>query len=145
VRAVESDHQAALVANVDGVRGVSVQGLAQPWFVPTVRTVAADLAARADFDLDFISDLRMAVDEACAALVRLADPDKRLRCSFQLAADWMSAEVSVVPRERGAQVSTTGFGWRVLQSLVDEASVPTGDEDASQWVGIRLVKKQSAG
>jgi len=133
------------VADVDRVRGVSVQGLAQPWIVPTVRTLAADLAARADFDLDFISDLRMAVDEVCAALVRLADPDKRLRCSFQLAADWMSAEVSVVPRESGAQVSTTGFGWRVLQSLVDEVSVSTGDEDATQWVGIRLVKKQSSG
>jgi len=42
-------------------------------------------------------------------------------------------------------VSTTGFGWRVLQSLVDEVSVSTGDEDATQWVGIRLVKKQSSG
>jgi hypothetical protein len=43
-------------------------------------------------------------------------------------------------------VSTTGFGWRVLQSLVDEASVHTADdEDATELVGIRLLNKQSAG
>lgn len=143
---MEPDRQAEVVGKAEQVRGVDVQGLAQPWFVPTVRTVAADLAARADFDLDFIADLRMAVDEACAALVRLADPDKPLRCSFLLAADWISVEVTVVARERGARVSTTGFGWRVLQSLVDEASVHTADdEDATELVGIRLLNKQSAG
>ena len=35
----------------------------------TVRTVAADLAARAEFTLDAVADLRLAVDEACAGLV----------------------------------------------------------------------------
>ncbi|PZS33659.1 MAG: hypothetical protein DLM61_04825, partial [Pseudonocardiales bacterium] len=39
--------------------------------IPTVRTVASDLAGRADLDLDAIDDLRMAVDEACTTLVRL--------------------------------------------------------------------------
>ena len=42
--------------------------------IPTIRAVASDLAARADFDLDAISDLRMAVDEACATLVNVAAP-----------------------------------------------------------------------
>jgi serine/threonine-protein kinase RsbW len=42
-----------------------------PSLVATVRTVAADLAGRADFDLDAIADLRMAVDESCAALLVL--------------------------------------------------------------------------
>ena len=40
---------------------VEVRVHADPALIPSVRAVAADLAARADFDLDAVSDLRMAV------------------------------------------------------------------------------------
>ncbi|MCA1837146.1 MAG: anti-sigma factor, partial [Actinobacteria bacterium] len=40
--------------------------------IPVIRVVAADLAARADFEGDSVDDLRMAVDDACAMLVRIA-------------------------------------------------------------------------
>ena len=40
--------------------------------VPLLRSVAADVAIRNDFDLDAIEDLRMAVDEAAALLVGCA-------------------------------------------------------------------------
>jgi len=142
---VESDHRDEPAGDVEHARRVSVQGSAQPWLVPTVRTIAADLAGRADFDLDFISDLRMAVDEACAVLVGVADADEGLHCSIVVARDWISVDVSVVPGERGARVRTNGFGWRVLQSLVDEVSVHSGNDDAKEWLGIRLLKKQTAG
>jgi len=87
----------------------------------------------------------MAVDEACAVLVGVADADEGLHCSIVVARDWISVDVSVVPGERGARVRTNGFGWRVLQSLVDEVSVHSGNDDAKEWLGIRLLKKQTAG
>ena len=61
---------------------VEVRVHADPALIPSVRAVAADLAARADFDLDAVSDLRMAVDEACSALVPLAREGGQLRCGF---------------------------------------------------------------
>src|SRR2546423_5399007 len=66
--------------------------------IPTIRVVAADLAGRADFDLDSIADLRMAIDDACAVLVRLAAPGATLRCRLTV---WperieMAAEVDQV-------------------------------------------------
>ena len=47
---------------LDGVSTVEVRTTASAALIPTIRAVASDLAARADFDLDAISDLRMAVD-----------------------------------------------------------------------------------
>src|ERR1700754_4413979 len=59
---------------------VEIRISARPVLIPTVRAVASDLAGRADFDLDAISDLRMAVDEACATLVALSPDDGLLCC-----------------------------------------------------------------
>src|SRR3954465_1224836 len=72
---------------LDGMSTVEVRTAASAALIPTIRAVASDLAARADFDLDAISDLRMAVDEACAALVDVAAPDSGLRCRFRIADD----------------------------------------------------------
>jgi serine/threonine-protein kinase RsbW len=51
----------------DGVR-VSVPARAE--FLHVVRTVVASVAARHDLTIDAIEDLRIAVDEACAQLLR---------------------------------------------------------------------------
>ena len=68
--------------SLDGMSTVEVRTSATAALIPTIRAVASDLAARADFDLDAISDLRMAVDEACATLVDAADPTSVLQCRF---------------------------------------------------------------
>jgi serine/threonine-protein kinase RsbW len=122
---------------------VCVQGLAQPWLVPTVRVVAADLAARADFDLDAIADVRMAVDEACVTLLRLSEPSQPLWCSFLVWPDRIEIDVRALLRDGNARVDTRGFGWHVLQSLVDEVSTYAGTR--GQELAIRLVKRQPNG
>ena len=125
---------------------------ARATLIPTVRTVAADLAARADLDLDAIDDLRMAVDEACTTLVRLTTEDESLLCVFTLVRDGIEFSVRTRAAWAGAQVSTESFGWRVLQTLTDDVRVldgPAGpaDEDAVSRddehgsVGIALLKR----
>jgi serine/threonine-protein kinase RsbW len=84
-----------------------------------MRTVAADLAARAEFTLDAVADLRMAVDEACSSLVALARPDTRLTCSFIVHEEHISVTASV--KTTGAErLATDSFGWRVLTTLADD-------------------------
>jgi serine/threonine-protein kinase RsbW len=61
-----SDLDSLSAPDLDGASSVEVRTSASASLIPTIRAVASDLAARADFDLDAISDLRMAVDEAGA-------------------------------------------------------------------------------
>lgn len=103
-----------------------------------VRVVAADLAARVDFDLDAVSDLRMAVDEACATLAMLASPHARLRCELQVDTNRIIVVVRV-PAAGAATISTDTFGWRVLATLTDEVEV-LDEGNSPRSLGIRLVK-----
>jgi serine/threonine-protein kinase RsbW len=120
---------------------VEIRISARPALIPTVRAVASDVAGRADFDLDAISDLRMAVDEACTTLVEMADPDSTLNCLFQLDPDRIQVTVSIASAVPGAQVRTDSFGWRVLQTLADEVS--TDQEGRAGALSVTLVKRAS--
>ena len=111
--------------------------------IPTIRAVASDLAARADFDLDAISDLRMAVDEACATLVDVAAPSSVLRCTFLVRPERIEVHAEVQAGRADDVVSTDTFGWRVLQTLADDVTVhhsPASDGNGPT-VGIRLDKR----
>lgn len=132
---------------------IEVRIAAAPSQLPAVRVLAGDLATRLDFDLDAVSDLRMAVDEACATLVALAAPGARLSCRF----DTLPTELRVVaevPSLSSEPPRTDTFGWQVLKTLADtvDAEVrPFTDPDGSKPDGtpqhvvrIRLVKRRPA-
>ena len=130
---------------LDGMSTVEVRTSATASLIPTIRAVASDLAARADFDLDAISDLRMAVDEACAALVDAADPTSPLTCRFHVRPERIRVHAEVRSAKPDTVLSTDTFGWRVLQTLADEVEVlhepAAGGQPAT--VGIRLDKSAS--
>jgi serine/threonine-protein kinase RsbW len=137
-----SDLDSPSATGLDGASSVEVRTSASAALIPTIRAVASDLAARADFDLDAISDLRMAVDEACATLVDLAAPSATLLCTFRVRMDTIEVHAQVEAGQAGAQVSTDTFGWRVLQTLADDVSVQHGGgrDGAGPTVGIKLAK-----
>ena len=130
---------------------VEVRFSPDPVLVATVRAVVSDVAGRADFDVDAIADLRMAVDEACAELIALADPATTLSCRITLECDHIGVRVSARAARPGARVDTAGFGWRVLCTLVDELRTDPGGEhnrdgapDHRDELVIWLVKKASS-
>ncbi len=114
--------------------------------IPTIRTVAADLAARADFDLDSIDDLRMAVDDVCAMLVRIAVLNATLSCSFTVRAERIELAAEVDVDALTGPLPTTSFGWRVLESLTNEVSVQylPGVQGQGGKVCITLAKDAAA-
>ncbi|MDQ3765244.1 MAG: ATP-binding protein, partial [Actinomycetota bacterium] len=79
------------------VLSIEVHTAASTVVIPVIRAVAADLAARAGFELDSVDDLRMAVDDACAMLVRIAAKGAMLCCRFTVRSEWIEvvAEVDV--------------------------------------------------
>src|SRR5215467_6653878 len=65
-------------------------------YLSVLRTATAGLAARLDFTLDEIEDLRIAVDEACGMLLAQAAPGADLECDFTLGPDRISIAVSAL-------------------------------------------------
>lgn len=114
--------------------------LADPAWLPSLRVVAAELATRADFDLDAVSDLRMAVDEACAGLMRAARPNAVLVCQFAVEPDRITVTATITVT--GEAVSRDSFGWRILTTLTDEVEVlgPDGPHGERPTMGLRLRK-----
>ncbi len=97
-------------------------------YVAVPRSVVGNLAARNDFTLDAIDDLRIAVDEACALLLPEA-ADGVLDCVFEIDPPQLTVRASaVVPN--GWTPDTDSFGWTVLTALVESATAET--------VGARL-------
>ena len=101
--------------------------------LPAVRAMAGDLAMRMDYDLDAVEDLRLAVDEACATLATVAAGDEPLTVVFETTRAGLHID-AWVPTADGTDVPRDGFGWAVLQTLVDavdgrrstQAEVPGG-------------------
>ena len=85
-------------------------------YLSVLRTATAGLAARLDFTLDEIEDLRIAVDEACAMLLSQAIPGTNLECAFDLGAEEMTITVSVTAAEPQIPARDT-FAWTVLSAL----------------------------
>jgi len=112
-----------------GADQVTVRMPADGAYLSVLRTATAGLAARLDFTLDDIEDLRIAVDEACAMLLSQAIPGSSLECSFCLSPDDMTITVSV-PSLNPRPPSGDTFAWTVLSALAGtvEARVGPGDK-----------------
>ena len=97
-------------------------------YLSVLRTATAGLAARLDFTLDEIEDLRIAVDEACAMLLGQAIPGADLTCAFALEEGAMTIAVSVPCLSPRAPASDT-FAWTVLCALAGEVEARVDDGD----------------
>ena len=107
-------------------------------YLSVLRTATAGLAARLDFTLDEIEDLRIAVDEACAMLLAQAIPGTSLECRFDLGADQMTITVSVVAAQPRTPARDT-FAWTVLSALAGTVDSRLGPDDR---VAIVLQKRR---
>ncbi|HET7408413.1 MAG TPA: anti-sigma regulatory factor [Mycobacteriales bacterium] len=132
----------ATAHGVDARDVVSIRLPAAGAYLSVLRTATAGLAARLDFTLDEIEDLRIAVDEACAMLLSQAVAGADIECDFELDGDSMRVSVSVLTSD-GTEPSRDTFAWTVLSALAGEVD---SSADVDKRVTIRLVKRrQEAG
>ena len=120
---------------------VEVRVAAEATQLAVLRAVIGDLAMRADFDVDSIADLRLAVDEACSSLVRVAAPSASLLCRFEPGDDHIGVTAEVLSTDTSAPRKDT-FSWRVLTALTDtvHTSVEPTETDDTHVVRIDLAK-----
>jgi serine/threonine-protein kinase RsbW len=108
-------------------------------YLAVLRTATAGLAARLNFTLDEIEDLRIAVDEACAMLLPHSIVGAQLSCRFRLTAETLEVTVTIATAD-GQLPQKDTFSWTVLTALAGD--VETGsNEEREVW--IRLRKRRS--
>lgn len=123
---------------------VTVRMPAEGAYLSVLRTATAGLAARLDFTLDEIEDLRIAVDEACAMLLSQAIPGTNLECAFDLGAEDMTITVSVTAAEPEVPARDT-FAWTVLSALAGTVDSRLGDDDQVSIVLCKHRENVTAG
>ena len=107
---------------------VQVKMPAESAYLSVLRTAAAGLAARLDFTLDEIEDLRIAIDEACAMLLSQAIPGT----------DQVKITVSVTAAQARMPARDT-FAWTVLSALAGSVDSKVGPDER---VSIVLAKRR---
>jgi serine/threonine-protein kinase RsbW len=101
--------------------------------------MAADMAMRADFDLDAISDLRLAVEEACATVLANADEHRELVC--RLLVSRTQIEVSAqVTLPNGKEPAVGPLSLRILRTLSDSVDYWTSSNERDRLFHVQLVK-----
>ena len=100
-----------------------------------IRALVTALGTLEDLDLDAIADLRLALDEACTALIRSAAGDSRLT-------------VTVQPREHDLWISVSAptvddnvlrpgtFSWHVISSLTEDVETFRDGAEAGGANGV---------
>jgi len=108
-------------------------------YLAVLRTATAGLAARLQFTLDEIEDLRIAVDEACAILLSVAPADTEVTSQFEVTDSALSIDVSVPVSGHATLPGGNSFSWQVLTALAGEVSAYTDNGRAA----IRLTKRRN--
>ena len=120
---------------------VTIRMPAEGAYLSVLRTATAGLAARLDFTLDEIEDLRIAVDEACGMLLAQAAPGADLECDFTLGEDRMSIAVSTIAAHPRPPARDT-FAWTVLAALAGSVDAWVGPGDRVT-VMLRKIRESS--
>jgi serine/threonine-protein kinase RsbW len=127
-------------ARPEGRDVVELRVPAEPAYLAVLRTATAGLAARLDFTLDEIEDLRIAVDEACAILMPDVVAGEPLDCVFTLDGDVLDVNISA-PTLGDHRPEQGSFGWTVLEALA--GTVESGTVDGRAY--LRLRKQRQTG
>ncbi|MBB5917287.1 serine/threonine-protein kinase RsbW [Nocardia transvalensis] len=96
-----------------------------------LRALAETVALIADFALDEVTDIRVALDEIATALIAAAVPGSELDCDFGYDDGAMTVRVAAVADVEDA-LDEDGFGWHVLRTITRTLEARTEAFDAAR-------------
>ncbi len=97
---------------------IGVRVPARPEQLTMLRALAETIGHIADFAIDEVADIRLALDEVATALVLDAVPGSELDCEMDYGQDRMCVRVRGLTRSKDA-VAQSGFGWHIVRTLTD--------------------------
>ena len=104
-----------------------------------LRTVVSGIAARRDYTLEQVDDLRMAVEEAAVQLLRHGNGSP-LVLHATIEEDELAIELSTKTASAETVFDPSSFSWMILQALTDHLSTAVEGNAAS----LHLVKYRRA-
>ncbi|EHY90854.1 ATP-binding protein [Saccharomonospora azurea] len=121
---------------------------ADPRHLAAVRLLAQGVAQREGFGPDEVTDIVLAVDEACASLIRASVPGALLTCRLSVTFGTLRAEVFATTVSGGVP-SSQSLGWRVLGTVTDSVSAwryeTDPHRDSDRVVHIDFAKQGARG
>ncbi|WP_232681465.1 anti-sigma factor [Nocardioides sp. R-C-SC26] len=111
-------------------------------YASVLRTTSAALAARIDFTIDDIEDLRIVVSEASSLVLDYADPESDLHCAYALAPGSMTLTLTVATEDNPVP-DLDNFAWQVLSALAESADLLDGEGTFA--VRVSMVTSASTG
>ena len=126
-------------------RSVELRVAAELENLAILRTLVAAVGTFEDLDFDSVSDLRLAVDEACTRLIRSAVPDSTLLLVVDPRDDAVVIEASTTCNSPDI-LAPGSFSWHVLSSLTDEVRTfqdGQGPQDG-QVFGISMTTRRAS-
>lgn len=105
--------------------------------VTLLRTVVSGIAARRDYTLEQVDDLRMAVEEAAVLLLRHSDGTP-LELHATVGPEDLHVELSTEITGHDPVPDPESFSWMILKALTDELSTAVDGTRAS----LHLVKQR---
>ena len=117
-----TSHPVDQSAAPDGRADVELRLPADSAYASVLRTTTAGLAARLDFTIDDIEDLRIAVGEANAMVLEHADEGGDLTATFHLSPGTMTVEIGVDAAANPVP-DLDSFAWQVLTTLATSADI----------------------
>lgn len=86
-----------------------------------LRALAETVALIADFAIDEVTDIRLALDEVATSLIMDAVPGSALDCEFTYEAGRMFVRVRSIAASDG-EIGQAGFGWHIVRTLTESIS-----------------------
>ncbi len=115
--------------------------------VVLARMTAATVASRANFDIEEVEDLRLAVNELCISLVQ-GSSDGRLELRFTRTDDAVEVACTYLPapssqNEWDLEEALQGLSARILDALVDDHGVDDGGGNRRAWLRKQRARQQA--
>jgi serine/threonine-protein kinase RsbW len=145
---IEEDPEGAVIPWADEQSGpgeLEMRFAPEAALIRILRLATSGLASLAEFDLDGIEDLKIAVDEVCSSLIEVSD-GSRIELRLGRAAPcgvWIEGTTSIAP---GASVDSdrVALGDRILSVIADRHEFTVADGVARFRV-LRLGEVAGAG
>lgn len=107
---------------------IEVRMLPRAALLPGIRAMAAEMALRADHDLDSVGDLRLAIEEACSTMATNANPEHTMTCRLVVQPNRVEVTMNVTLPGRRPTVSQLSLTiLRVLCDTVDYWTTTAGE------------------
>ena len=141
-------------AGLPATRRVELSLPAEPELLFLARMTAAAVASRADFGLDQVEDLRLAIDELCITLAGEDGTEGQIHLVFEWQGDALEVVgklvadhdgLAAVPRPGASQpaVNVNELSGRILDALVDEHGTDNVGGTPRAWFRVRRHPRES--